>query len=177
LFLFPRLLRPLLAHPCWGLNFDRQLNLSLNFGRPTLDIREPFATRSTSARVRRIAGNRNVTVRGQWWLWLRSCHWRLSRDGGLLATGSSSSRRIDGALRDLSGQKMTGMDVNPQTGATHFTFDLGCELHCRRLEANSDDDLWALYFPNEKVLVVHGDGSYSYESESSPSPVRHAISH
>jgi hypothetical protein len=174
----PELLRlspPVLGHPCWGVHFCNQLNLSLNFGKPKLRIREPLATRSKLDSIRRLAANRNVTLRGQWWLWLFCCWWRLSRDGELLATGSSSLRRIDKALIDLAGQKLTGVHVHSQTGATHFAFDLGCQLDCRRYDAVTDAALWYLYFPTGRVLAVHGDGTYKFQMGSAHDPARRPL--
>jgi hypothetical protein len=161
--------------PCWGLHFDKQLNLSFNFGKPSLRVREPLKTRSKSPRVQLLASTRNVTVKGKWWLWLYCCRWRLSRHGELLATDSSSSGRIDSALRILGGQKLSGVKVKHESGATHFAFDLGCELDCRRYATTPHAELWCLHFPTGKVLAVHGDGSYSYESGSSKFPVRQRI--
>jgi hypothetical protein len=54
------------------------------------------------------------------------------------------------------------VEVNPRTGATRFDFDLGGRLEVRRMERNSEDDLWMLYEPNGYVLCVRGDGRYSH---------------
>ncbi len=63
-------------------------------------------------------------------------------------------RRIDNGIRELDGQKLTSMRVNPHTGATRFTFDLGCQPECRRYEVDQTSDLWVLYEPREMVTVV-----------------------
>jgi hypothetical protein len=61
------------GHPCWGLNYDSRPNLSMNFGKPSLNIREAFQTNAKTEFARRVAAGRCVTVRGEWWLWLRMC--------------------------------------------------------------------------------------------------------
>jgi len=147
----------------------------LNFGKPSLRVREPLKTRSKSPRIKLWASTRNVTVSGRWWLWLCRCRWGLSRHGELLATDSSSGRTIESALRILAGQKLTGVKVKRESGATHFAFDLGCELDCRRSATTTDAELWCLHLPSGKVLAVHGDGSYSCESGSSKSTLRHRM--
>jgi hypothetical protein len=38
----------LYGKPCWGLHYDRQLNLSMSFGKPSLTVREPYGTDSKS---------------------------------------------------------------------------------------------------------------------------------
>jgi hypothetical protein len=154
---------PLYGKPCWGIRFCRATNLSLNFGQPYLSIREPVATSSTSEAVQKLAATRTVSVRGEWWLWLQ-CYWQLSSHNDRLATGSSSQTRIEKALRQLDGQKLLAVEVDPTTGASCFGFDLGCVLRCRRFERNSDE-VWLLYKPNGYVLAVLGDGSVTHERE------------
>jgi len=152
--------------PCWGLHFDSQLNLSMNFGKPSLRIREPFSTASKLEVVRRMAARRCVTVRGEWWLWIYCSFWRLSTNSTLLATSSSSSRRIERALKQLDGEALEAVTVNPATGATKFIFDLGCALECRRFERDSDAELWMLYKPRGYVLSARGNGTFTHERAS-----------
>jgi hypothetical protein len=71
---------PLHGQPCWGLEFGRYTNLSMNFGQPSLHFRERYQTRAKSQKVREMAASRQVAVRGQWWLWLEYCRWRLISD-------------------------------------------------------------------------------------------------
>lgn len=158
-----RSFQPLYGHPCWGLRYDRNLNLSMNFGNPSLYVREPFQTDSKSEAVQRMAACRHITIRGKWWLWIYCCYWRLTSDGLSLATGSSSIRRINRATAQLEGQKLVSAKVEPKTGATLFAFDLKCVLHCRRFERDSDAVLWMLYKPNGYVLSVHGSGAFSHQ--------------
>jgi hypothetical protein len=156
-------LRSLYGKPCWGVRHDRQLNLSMNFGTPLLDIREPYVTNFASETAKGVASRRNVTIRGEWWLWIYCSYWRLTSDERRLATGSSSARQIERAIKELDGQKLVSAVVNPETGATRFVFDLGCVLDCRRFERNSDKELWMLYKPSGYVLSVHGNGAVSHE--------------
>lgn len=141
-------------------------NLSMNFGKPSLKIREPFPTASKSEVVQCLAARRRVTVHGQWRLWLWCCHWKLSIHNEFLATGSSSARRIERAIVRLDGQKLTGVRVHPFTGATRFAFDLGVVLDCRRFEKGSDENLWSLYQPSGFVLTVNGNGTFSHQRGS-----------
>lgn len=160
---FDRWLRPLYGQPCWGLHFDRHLNLSMNFGKPSLNVREPFCTDSKSEAVQRMASQRLVTVRGEWWLWITCSYWRLTSNDTQRATGSSSLRRIDRAMAQLAGQELVSVAVDPETGATCFVFDLGSVLHCRRFERETEADLWTLYRPGGNVLSVHGNGTFSHQ--------------
>lgn len=155
-----RVFAPLREHPCWGLHYSSQLNLSVNFGKPSLLVREPRQIAAKSRAVQRMFARRNVTLRGQWWLWLRMCYWKLSVDDRVLVTfGTASQRRLNCAFGELEGQKLVEVFVNPATGATRFDFDLGCRLECRRFEKKSTTDLWCLYRPRGRALLVCGDGT------------------
>ena len=158
-----RSFQPLFGKPCWGLLYDRQLNLSMNFGKPSLSVREPFSTDSKSEVVQQMAARRRITVRGQWWLWIYCCYWRLTSNGLELATGSSSIRRIERATVQLGGQELVSVEVEQETGGTRFAFDLGCVLHCRRFRQDTDDELWTLYKPSGYVFSVHGNGTFSHK--------------
>jgi hypothetical protein len=135
----------------------------MHFGKPSLSVREPFTTDSTSDAVRRLASRRRVTVRGEWWLWIFCCYCHLTANDLDLATGSSSRRRIERATAQLEGQKLVSVAVDCEAGATRFTFDLGCILHCRRFERDSDAELWMLYKPSGYVLSIHGNGTFSHQ--------------
>jgi hypothetical protein len=157
---------PLYRQPCWGLEFGGYTNLSMNFGQPSLRFREPYQTRAKSQTVREMAASRRVTVRGQWWLWFYYCRWRLISDGQTLVTDASSFRKIGAAIRRLEGQKLVEMLLKPATGATQLKFDLGFELHVRRLDPESDAEIWMLYKPSGYVLSVYGNGTFSHGRSS-----------
>jgi hypothetical protein len=156
----------LYGQPCWGLDHGQYNNLSMSFGKPSLHIQEPHATKSKSEIVRKLAAKRIVRPRGQWRLWLTCCYWRLSSEEKQAATGSSSVRRIECAMAQLNGQKLISVRVEPATGATRFSFDLGGVLNCRRFEKNSNLELWILYKPSGYCLSIHGNGTFSHQRGS-----------
>ena len=67
----------------------------------------------------------------------------------------------------LDGQRLTGVTLEPLTGATEFAFDLGATLQVRRLVAD-DSDIWTLYKPNGYVLGIRGDGSCTHAKGTTP---------
>jgi len=151
----------LLGQICWGVEFDNQyLNLRLSFGQPHLNIREPDYIKFRSPRLTEIHSERLVAVKGAWWLWVWCAYWAISREGAKLATYSSPSRKIRPALGMLSGQRLSRVSINAETGATRFEFDLGGRLDVRRFERSSDLELWLLYKPNGYVLSVLANGRY-----------------
>jgi hypothetical protein len=146
---------------CWGVEWDSQLNLSMNFGGPHLSIREPFVSRSASPRIREIASLRAVTVEGTWLLWIFCAYWKLTISDSVTATSTSSCRMKKIAMSRLDGQKLMDIRVNPITGATDFTFDLGARLQTKRFEKD-DSEIWMFHKPNGFILSVRGDGTYTY---------------
>jgi len=148
---------------CWGVEWTRQLNLSMSFGSPILEVvREPYKTESKHPLLRQQANCRQVTVRGRWWFWVYLAYWRIERSGKCLATYSSSLRAKSKAFLNLKGQKLVGIRVDPDCGTTRFDFDLDTVLEIRRMESDSKDDLWLLYEPDGYVLSVRGDGTLEH---------------
>jgi len=150
----------LLGLPCWGVRRGYSSFLTLEFGNPSLFIREPFAATSESARVRRAFARRMVVVRGAWHLWVYCCDWRVESSGKTIGD-SSTPRRIDRAARELDGQKLLGITLRPKGARTRFIFDLGAVLETRPYDRRSEQ--WMLYAPGNKVLSFRADRRYSFD--------------
>ena len=164
--------------PCWGVQWEPQLGLSFNFGAPRLLIREPLVSRASSPRVRRLFAHRNVTVRGKWWFWAFTSRWRLTLRDATPITQTASGRRIHESLTWLDGQRLVSARVETDTGTSEFSFDLGAILLIRR--SQDVKELWSLYHPNARVLVVRADGYFSHERSTAreqwrPLPSRPAV--
>lgn len=154
---------PLLGLPCWDLHWDSQTGLRLNFGEPHLEVRDPIAGTAPGQPGHPASLTyRNVLVRGEWVFWISGL-WKLSLVDLPPTTGSSSRRRIQMGLARLEGQRLTGCEVNPHTGMTSMTFDLGGRLHVRRTSRQSEYGIWSLHMPGDHYLSVRGDGRYSLE--------------
>lgn len=158
----------LIGEVCWGVEYEKQLNLTMSFGQPRLRIREPNASNSKYRRVRENAARRNATVKGEWWLWIFCAYWKIVVPNSVTATSSSPLSVKRAAMGRLSGQRLTGIRVNSIHGATEFGFDLGATLEVRRMEKGSDADIWTLYKPNGYVLGVSGDGTFTYDRGTAP---------
>jgi hypothetical protein len=159
--------KPVYGIPCWGVRWDPQLNVSLNFGSPSLKIREPYKTKSRSNMIKRLAARRQITIRGEWRLWVYGSYWKIFMKGEQFASSSSPIRKKEIAIGNLEGQKLTRVDVELRNGKTKFEFDLGGILEVRRFDAESDLELWLLYQPDGYVLSCTGDGKLSHERGSS----------
>ena len=145
---------------CWKVKWDGNLNLSMNFGQPSLNIREPKEVKSNRKKVSDSFKYRHVTLHGEWFFWVLSGYWKLSLKDFDEVTSATSYKRKNMALSRLDGQKLTQVNVNPETSATQLDFDLGAKLYIRRTGIKSDGDIWSLYKPNGYVLSVRADGKY-----------------
>jgi hypothetical protein len=156
---------PLYGSMCWGVAWDCQTGVRLNFGRPHLIVREPVAREpdpeeSDSMNCSRMY--RGVWVVGDWSLRIEDAYWKLTLRDIPAVTGSSPWQRIEMGLARLDGQELTSVVVNPNSAATRLTFDLGGVLDVRRLGRGDDGDLWTLHTPNDRRLSVRGDGCYHF---------------
>lgn len=159
------IVKPLYGKVSWGISWDAHLNTEINFGDPVMKIREPYMSKSKSKRIKELASRRSVTVKGKWWVWIYCAHWVLRINNECRATGASSYKKKLMAMSRLNGQRILSIIIDEYSGATEFQFDLGATLHVRRFE-NDDSDIWALYFPNNKVLGIRGNGTYTHQDGS-----------
>ncbi len=158
----------LIGKLCWGVEWERQLNLSMSFGDPKLRIREPYVSKSPSQRVREIASCRNVKVKGKWWLWVFCAYWRIVIPNTVTAKNSSPLRIKKTAMARLNGQKLVNVRANDHDGSTEFAFDLGAVLQVRPFQKGDDADVWTLYKPNGYVVWVRGDGKFTHAKGTIP---------
>lgn len=154
-------LRRLYGVPCWGIEPSFFPALMIEFGRPHLWIHGPYKTESRSRSIRERAAKRNVSVRGDWSLWIYCCNWTVF-DGSRLVGDSTTKKRIERAVRYLGGQKLVNAQLVVRGMRTLFEFDLGGRLETRPWDRSSEQ--WLLYEPNGNVLTVRADKRYSYGS-------------
>jgi hypothetical protein len=103
---------------------------------------------------------RHVVARGRWWLWVYLARWRLTLGTKEVVRWTSPRRVRTEGLRDLDGQRLTVVRVDPVDGRTRFSFDLGAELEVWRLSRDrTDGELWKMYLPDGHVIIVTGDGA------------------
>lgn len=160
-----RAFRPLLGLPCWGVEWNAQTGLWLEFGNPRLTIHEPSGGTARSERVRRMSAYRRVAVHGRWSLAVMCGRWTLKlRDqAGVTAESEGSDRST--ALRYLDGQRLVSADVGAADGATRLVFDLGAELTIDGSDCD-EGEMWTLYKPRHTVLSVRSDGTYGSGSSA-----------
>jgi len=60
----------------------------------------------------------------------------------------------------IKGHKLMAVSIDPRSGRTVFSFDLGATLEVRRMKAADRECLWELREPTGYVLSIRGDGTY-----------------
>jgi hypothetical protein len=153
--------RKLRGLPCWNVQRGFGSFLTLEFGEPHLAIREPFESTARSAKVRKLAARRLVSLRGDWHLWIYCCDWSVF-EGQDLVGDCSTKQTMDRAAEFLNGQKLIRTGVIARGMRATFEFDLGGRLETRPYDRTSEQ--WMLYEPGGNVLTVRADMRYSYGS-------------
>lgn len=155
-------LREIYDIPCWFVSQGHGSFITIEFGQPHLEIREP----SSTSNIKKLQ-YRNVKIYGEWHLWIYCCDWEVYLENKLVAHSESSRNKIKNALKYINGQKITKIEIDNDTGDTNFYFDLGGLIKTKHYV---DDlyDQWLLYDPYEYVLTICNDGKYSYQHVKTP---------
>lgn len=161
-----RIVTKLYGKPCWGVRPGFGSFLTLEFGCPHLEVREPIiADTHVSAKVGKSLTRRGVYVHGDWHLWIYCCDWAVF-SGRSLIGDCSSKRRIRLAAEFLNGQKLTHFSISATKVRCVFRFDLGGIL--KTMPYDSESEQWLLYDPSRKVLSVRADRRYKHELSDKP---------
>ena len=92
---------------------------------------------------------------------------RVARPGGGRVVGDwTTAGRIDRTARELNGQKLLDVRVNPRGARTRFVFALGAELETKPYDRSSEQ--WLLYEQDGHVLTWRADGKYKYGQGNRP---------
>src|SRR5882757_6558379 len=101
---FESAFKRLYGKPCWGVKQGHGSSLTLEFGKPHLEIRDPIVARAgASKKVRASLERREVYVHGDWHLWIDCCAWEVLLNNKQLAHSESTDVRITRAANFLSG--------------------------------------------------------------------------
>ncbi|WP_179235047.1 MULTISPECIES: hypothetical protein [unclassified Burkholderia] len=153
------------AHPAWSVKQGHGSFLTIEFGQPELQIREPMDARpEASPKVRESLARRLVTVTGNWHLWIYCCKWVISANGTDIARSESSDSVIALATQKIDGQKILSVTQGASPGSWVFSFDLGGEIRTHPYNEDPLVEQWYLFERESgKVLAVRADDRFSYE--------------
>jgi len=159
--IFDQLFGEIYGMPAWRVSPGWGSFLTLEFGDPHLEIREPIAAReSVSERVKQDLARRRIFIHGDWHLWIYCCDWEVFA-GGQLIGQSTSEATIQKAADILDGQKLIGFSMTAEPLRCRFEFDLNGRLETHPYDGESEQ--WLFYDSrNHMVLILRADGVYSY---------------
>lgn len=164
---FERAFAKLYGKPCWGVKQGHGSFLTMEFGNPHLEIREPIAVSAeASKKVRAVLAKQGAYIKGDWHLWIYCCAWEVLFNDKQLAHSESSDGRIMRAANFLNGQKLVRFSIVPRGTRCVFEFDLGGIL--KTWPFSKAHEQWLLYEPTGKVLVLRADKRYSHHAANRP---------
>ncbi|MFA6968528.1 hypothetical protein [Bosea sp. (in: a-proteobacteria)] len=156
---------PVLGLAAWSVRKGQGSMLTFEFGNPSLHVREPIepqVTRSTKVVAR--LKSRVVRPIGEWYLWIYCCNWRCIARGREIAHSESTDKRIHSAARELDGQRLQSVNVDPINGTSCFAFDLGAVLETWPYEDEDLDEQWSLQRRSGYIFAYRKDGRYAWSA-------------
>jgi len=159
-----RILAAVYGNYAWAVKQGHGSFLTVEFGMPSLQIREPMdVPPQASMQSRSGLQRRRVNVVGKWHLWIHCCNWSISFMGGEAAHSESSREAIASATEQLDGQRLSSVRRHSAQGTWTFTFDLGGELTTWPYGDDPLEEQWLFYEGQSgRVLTVRADDCYSY---------------
>jgi len=152
--------------PCWGAANGYGSLLSLNFGQPRLEIREPVP----GAQSKHLRMGRRVSVKGEYEFCLELCDWKILVHGDELAHSESDSKLIEQAIARIDGQVLNHVRITQDPTGTELMFDLGGIIKVQRYsDSTPDDGLWHFYI-GAYVYSLTASGKIEYGLGTDKSP-------
>jgi hypothetical protein len=151
------LLQQLVGELVWSVRRGYGTYLTMQFGCPHRVVREPMEATNGDAVVARVLGRRNVSIVGDWSLWIRDSQWSIvTKDG--VADLNTSEAFVHEMLRNLDGQKVSAVRRNDETV---LEFDLGATLRLGKsiFPDEATSVLWMLSRFEKPSICLLNDGS------------------
>lgn len=164
--IFQRVFGGIYGKPCWNVKPGWGSFLTVEFGRPHLEVRDPIvASKGASPKLRKLYARRDVFVHGEWHIRIADCAWEVLSNGRHVGNGSTkqSMRR---AARLLDGQRLIQFSFIPKNVQSVFDFDLGGTLRTRSYDRRGEQ--WILFTPDGKALTLRADRRYQYIRSNLP---------
>lgn len=130
----------------WGWQVVHGSIMTIEFGLPKLDIRQPIQSKSIDLKIIRAMARRKITPVGQWHLSFESTDWNIFSKFSQTSGESYDHSSCYEVIRDLDGQILTKIDIT--NAALIFEFDLGGILSVKR---NHTTTICDIYF-NESYI-------------------------
>jgi hypothetical protein len=165
--IFDQIFTQIYGKPAWRVSPGWGSFLTLEFGEPHLEIREPVVARKeASQRVRQALAKRQVFIHGDWHLWINCWDWKVFSNRKLVGQ-STLAPTIRKAAELLDGQVLINFSLRPKPVRCRFEFDLGGRLETYPYDRKSVQ--WLLYDSrSHTVLTLRADRVYSYGPSNRP---------
>jgi hypothetical protein len=140
-------IEPLLGQRPWDVSLGIGSFITMDFGRRL-----------------QLEGRRKLS-RGEWFLWVYCCDWRLEKGYEILAASEDPRPVLREALRKITNLTLESVNVSPPAGDAVFVFEGGYTLRLFSV-TSSHYESWKLFTPGRKVLVVGPGSHWVYEDSS-----------
>ena len=160
------LFRPLIGKHAWQVRRGYGTFLTMEFGEPHLEIREPRAVDSDASKsVRRGFERRRISVVGDWHLWVQYCMWTVRTKNLEASSEESDLSKIDTCLEELDGQALLVVEEDFAASVCTLHFDLGAIVTLSPSPEFLEDDLWMLYCPDRNTFAYRASEGVVAEGE------------
>ena len=155
----------------WFVRLSADNVLMMNFGSPHLRVREPNPHNpKNSQEVIDALERRIVTPSGRWRLAIWQPEWSVTTKFYACSRSDTSDEKINTTLRQLDGQKLTGIKQTDGDGAYSLEFDLGGSLQIGPPEPSgtdpeNDEAQWTLFFESGDYINYTSTGKLQNKSE------------
>ena len=113
-----------------------------------------------------IKGKKEIKKRGEWYLWVTMCSWRIDERSFPLAGCEDSRDTIKKALKQLENKKLTNIEIlsNAFDMKLEFNNSINFFLFSIYTEKESDVEHWILFTPDRKSLIAGPSTMLKYEN-------------
>ena len=143
---------PILKKMAWQLRRGNGTFLTMEFGSPKLDIREPIAHAEKNGSS--ILWRRRVFVRGEWHLWIQYCRWNAQSRSGHEASSEINLAETKSTLEEIDGQFIQSVRYDAEKCNIELNFDLDSKILISPEPGNSDGPVMALFGPQEQYREI-----------------------
>lgn len=148
--ILPSFFKQLIGLPSWNVRQGHGSFLTLDFGEPSLEIREPNLNAKSA-----VFHRRRVTVIGSYHIWIEQCNWLIKNEGKIHADSEFSKEVIDKALSQIDGSHLVEVEIDPENKTSVFSFEFGSKIVMTAyLESDQEDPIWHLHTPNKTLSYL-----------------------
>jgi hypothetical protein len=161
------LLQRLVGQYAWSARRGYGTFLTLQFGEPHRDIREPIqASENADATVKRTLGRRRVSIKGDISLWIRDSQWSISTKDVAVDWTSDAALVERMLVFHLDGQKVLSADR--RADETVLEFDLGTTLRMGKsmFPGDMESALWSISLREGPSASLFDGGEAIYWSRT-----------